>query len=135
MESIVVTWREMLLLGAIVLFVYVAEAVMFLLKLRKIRPSSNNMDTTVLQQQLDQLALRLDSLQQSILVSTPPQTVRQVADPVVVAPPPVRDAPSAYGKAIELARQGLDPDRLAAQCSISRGEAELIIALHRFDSA
>lgn len=135
MESIVVTWREILLLGAIVLFVYVAEAVMFLLKLRKIRPSSSNTDTKVLQQQIDDLALRFDSLQQSLLTPLPPPDVPKVVDPAVVAPAPVRDTPSAYGRAIELARQGLDPDSLAVQCGISRGEAELIIALHRFDSA
>jgi hypothetical protein len=135
MESIVVTWREILLLGAIVLFVYVAEAVMFLLKLRKISPSSNNMDTTVLQLQIDDLVLRLDVLQQSLLAPVPSSNAQKAADPIIVAPAPARDAPSAYGKAIELARQGLDPDSLAAQCSISRGEAELIIALHRFDSA
>lgn len=140
MESIVITWRELLLLAAIAIFVYLAEAVMFLLKLKKIRPAAPAVDLSAIQAQIDVLAARVDLLQQSLskfaAQPVPPPDIEQ--PPVLAvspAPPVTRETPSAYGKAIELAKQGLDPDSLASQCSISRGEAELIIALHRFDSA
>lgn len=42
-----------------------------------------------------------------------------------------RDAETAYTKAIKLANQGVDPNTLATQCGISRGEADLIVALYR----
>ena len=140
MESIVITWRELLLLAAIAIFVYVAEAVMFLLKLKKIRPAAAAVDLSAVQLQIDNLAVRVDLLQQSLgklaaQAVPPPDPERLQALAAVPAPAPARETPSAYGKAIELAKQGLDPDSLASQCSISRGEAELIIALHRFDSA
>lgn len=140
MESIVITWRELLLLAAIAIFVYVAEAVMFLLKLKKIRPASSVVDLSAIQRQIDGLAAHVDLLQQSLskLAAQPvsqPEFDKPPAPAVMPAASPTRDTPSAYGKAIELAKQGLDPDSLASQCSISRGEAELIIALHRFDSA
>lgn len=140
MESIVITWRELLLLAAIAIFVYVAEAVMFLLKLKKIRPSQSAVDLSPIQSQIDSLSERLDLLQQSIAVlAVRPverhEPLRQESVSTAETAPPVREAPSAYSKAIELARQGLDPDSLARRCGISRGEAELIIALHRFDSA
>lgn len=135
MESIVISWRELLLLAAIAIFVYVAEAVMFLLKLKKIRPSQSAVDLSPIQSQIDNLSERLDLLQQSVAVLAVRPVERQEPVSIAEIAPPVREAPSAYSKAIELARQGLDPDSLAQRCSISRGEAELIIALHRFDSA
>jgi TolA-binding protein len=39
-----------------------------------------------------------------------------------------------YAKAIQMAQQGLDIGEVAAGCGISRGEAELIVALHRNQS-
>ena len=138
MESIVITWRELLLLAAIVIFIYVAEAVMFLLKLKKIRPSAATVDLSAVHSDIDGLNARIDLLQQSLSklalqASSPPEFDKQ-APAVVPVASAVRDTPSAYGKAIELAKQGLDAELLSANCVISRGEAELIIALHRFDS-
>ena len=140
MESIVITWRELLLLAAIAIFVYVAEAVMFLLKLKNIRPATAAVDLSAVQSQIDGLTARVDLLQQSLSKFaaqpvSPPNSEQAPALAVPPAPALTRETPSAYGKAIELAKQGVDPDSLASQCSISRGEAELIIALHRFDSA
>jgi hypothetical protein len=47
------------------------------------------------------------------------------------AAPVSEPAETAYARAIRLARQGLDPLALAEDCGISRGEAELIVALYR----
>lgn len=38
---------------------------------------------------------------------------------------------SAYSQAIRLAQQGLDSAAVAAGCGISRGEADLIVAIYR----
>jgi flagellar biosynthesis/type III secretory pathway M-ring protein FliF/YscJ len=38
---------------------------------------------------------------------------------------------SAYSQAIKLAQQGLDSAAVAAGCGISRGEADLIVAIYR----
>ncbi|WP_269531991.1 DUF2802 domain-containing protein [Chitinimonas sp. BJYL2] len=41
------------------------------------------------------------------------------------------EAESAYSQAMRLAKEGLDSAEVAAGCGISRGEAELIVALYR----
>lgn len=41
------------------------------------------------------------------------------------------DGSGAYNHAIELAQHGYDAVQIALECGISRGEADLIIALHR----
>lgn len=43
----------------------------------------------------------------------------------------VPSAVSPYGRAIEMARSGAEVGHIAGACGISRGEAELIVALHR----
>lgn len=42
-----------------------------------------------------------------------------------------RPAISPYSRAIEMARNGDEINRIASVCGITRGEAELIVALHR----
>lgn len=42
-----------------------------------------------------------------------------------------RPAVSPYSRAIEMARNGDETDSIAGACGITRGEAELIVALHR----
>jgi hypothetical protein len=38
---------------------------------------------------------------------------------------------SPYNQAIQMARQGLSASEVSSRCGISRGEAELIVALYR----
>lgn len=134
-ESIVVTWRELLVAGAIVAVIYIAEAGLFLAKLKR-TPASRlpaldalQSRMAMLEEELAELRLQLAAIKS---VSAIPSVVE--APPPVATPDSGDISPSAYGRAIELARQGLDADWLSANCGISRGEAELIIALHRFDS-
>lgn len=42
-----------------------------------------------------------------------------------------RSAASPYSRAIEMARNGAEISTIAGTCGISRGEAELLVALHR----
>ncbi|GAB3265724.1 DUF2802 domain-containing protein [Chitinimonas naiadis] len=54
-----------------------------------------------------------------------------LADSVQPQTPPPDEGETAYSQAIRLAKQGLDSSAVAAGCGISRGEAELIVALYR----
>ena len=134
LESIDVTWRELLVAGAIVVAIYVAEAGLFLVKLKRTpAPRQPALDAllarmAILEEELAELRAQLAATETAI-----PLQLEEVNMPVA-ARDVVDISPGAYSKAIELARQGLDADLLSANCGISRGEAELIIALHRFDS-
>lgn len=137
MEPIVVTWREILLVGAVVVFVYIAEAVLFLLKMKRTSPQPRS-------QALDDALTRIDSLEAALAamnlrlneLQSPSAIPVQAEFPSPKNGPPAVEpgSGSAYSRAIDLARQGVDADSLSTNCGISRGEAELIIALHRFDS-
>lgn len=123
MESFVITWRELLIGAVLVLAVYIAE---MLLLMRSAKPrgwrvwqkgaeahakgrelQSLELDLTMLHEQVAKLQAEVEQL----------KTQR-----VTVAP---------YTHAIQMAQRGLDAGELSSSCEISRGEAELIIALHR----
>jgi len=140
-DPIVVTWRELLLVGAVVALVYVAEAALFYVRLRQATRSARSRGDPAIQARLDVLeqdvaTLRHQLLEVQLTASRPMAVAAPTPSAVLV--PPERAAPeppsAGYSKAIELARQGLDAGYLSANCGISRGEAELIIALHRFDA-
>ncbi|WP_137938083.1 DUF2802 domain-containing protein [Chitinivorax sp. B] len=130
MDAIVVTWRELLVVGAIVIGIYVAEWFAFM---RASRRAREKRETIMPSPAMHELLGRLELLEAEI------QALRQRVDapkqPTAAAKGAELDKPgSPYSQAVELAKQGLDAATLAAHCGISRGEAELIIALHRFDS-
>lgn len=124
MESFVVTWRELLIVIVLVLAVYIAEMLLLM------RPGKNrglkiwqkgllahsqtraldNMEEVVaqLQEQVAKLEAEMEQLK---------------AGPQPVATP--------YSQAILMAQQGVGASELSANCGISRGEAELIVALYR----
>ena len=139
MEPIVVTWREILLAGAIVVFVYIAEAVLFLLKMQRSAANSRHLPLEALQARVTTLEAELSALKEMLDRPVPLAIVaKPVSEPEIspstVSAPIENTGGSAYSRAIVLARQGVDADSLSSNCGISRGEAELIIALHRFDS-
>lgn len=126
MESFVITWRELLIGAVLVLAVYIAE---MLLLMRSAKPrgwriwqrgaeaharsrevQSLELEFTLLQERVDRLQKELELLK---------------AQQVAVTP---------YTQAIQMAQQGLNVNEVAASCGISRGEAELIVALHRNQS-
>lgn len=123
MESFVITWRELLIGAVLVLAVYIAE---MLLLMRSAKPRGWRiwqrgaeahaqsreaqplaLEFTQLQEQVDRLQKELEQLKAQQAVATP------------------------YTHAIQMAQQGLNVNEVAASCGISRGEAELIVALHR----
>ena len=132
MESFVITWRELLLVAVLVLAVYIAE---MLLLMRSAKPRGwriwqrgaeanaqaqaqvKNREVQSLELEFAQLHEQVDRLQKEL--------EQLKAQQAAVTP---------YTHAIQMAQQGLNVNEVAASCGISRGEAELIVALHRNQS-
>lgn len=120
MESIVITWRELLLVVAVVLAIYVAEMLLVLRSsgsLRKPRWLGTIQEKKAeaeLRRELDALRQRVEQLEASMHAKAKED-----------------DADTPYNRAILLARQGYDAARLSEECGISRGEAELIVSMQK----
>ncbi|OIQ85411.1 hypothetical protein GALL_327470 [mine drainage metagenome] len=121
MQSIVITWRELLIVVALILAVYIAEMLLLmrtggslLRKPRWLGIIREKHDELGLQHELEQIKERLAQLE-----------ARQFQPPEVEI-----DVASPYQRAIQLARQGRDITTISETCGISRGEAELIITMH-----
>lgn len=122
MESFV-TWRELIIVAVVVLAFYVAE-LLWVLKanrggiFRRGMSPENGADRTA------HLTAEIRALKEQVK-GLADEVQRMKASEQTVTP---------YGQAIQLAKQGLDASELASICGISRGEAELIIALYRAHS-
>lgn len=121
MESIVITWRELLLVVALILAVYIAEMLLLmrtggglLSKARWQGVIQGKRAETELRAEIEQLAGRLDALE------------KQLAQMQLENLP----ESSPYNRAIQMARQGRDAAGISESCGISRGEAELIVSMH-----
>ncbi len=125
MEAIVITWRELLLIIAVVLAVYIAEMLLMMRAsggLRKPRWLGMIQEKKVeleLRRDLDALQERVARLEAEIAQSKPIPSKEGAEE----------DTP--YNRAIQLARHGYDAKRLAEECGISRGEAELIVSMQK----
>lgn len=124
MDSIVITWRELLVVAIIVLAIYVIEAIWVLrrgnpkgLRLWRLGSKAHaehfavgalREEISALRQQVGELRAELESLSAAGVPAATP-----------------------YAQAIQLARGGRKAADLAARCGISRGEAELIVALYQ----
>jgi hypothetical protein len=123
-EAIVITWRELLLVVAVVLAVYIAEMLLMMLAsggLRKPRWLGMIQEKKVeleLRRDLEALQERVARLEAKIVQSKPDEAKSAEED-------------TPYNRAIQLARHGYDAKRLAEECGISRGEAELIVSMQK----
>lgn len=124
MQPILITWQDLLIALVAVLAVYIAEVLLlFRYRARKDKPeaaSRTDAEVEALRAELHQLREQMLVLKQGLERGPPPA---QAEMPAVTG--------TAYAQAMELARQGVDGDVLAARCGMSRAEAELILALHR----
>lgn len=116
--SFVITWKELLIFGIIVLAVYIAELLLLMgsgqsIGLGFLRYRKENRELAELKTRLATLETRLARLEENEIS----------ADTVVE----ITSTP--YGKAFSLAKQGMDVAQVAASCGISRAEAELIVAM------
>lgn len=121
MENIVITWRELLIAGVLILAVYIAEMLLLMRSggslLRKHHlpdAEQENRSKAESRAEIEQLAQRIDALEQQML--------KMHAENLQEATP--------YNRAIQMARQGRDAARISESCGISRGEAELIVSMH-----
>jgi len=132
LESFVITWRELLLVAVLVLAVYIAE---MLLLMRSAKPrgwriwqrgAEANAQAQVQVKNREVQSLELEFAQLHEQVDRLQKELEQLkAQQAAVTP---------YTHAIQMAQQGLNVNEVAASCGISRGEAELIVALHRNQS-
>jgi hypothetical protein len=140
-DPIVITWRELLIAVIAVLAVYAAELLLLLRFGRQPRlpfrtrsrpdPASPPQqayalghlreEVTELRRTVATLRLELEALQKHSA---------RVAPAASMQASPAPSSPTPYAQAIQLAREGGDALALARDCGISRGEAELIVALH-----
>lgn len=124
MEHLVITWRELLVVVFAVLAVYAAE--LFLLLRwpgsRRLRPWRRSGQVSTDSQVLNGLSLEIGELRRQVT------QLQAEIERLKSATPP---AASPYNQAIQMARQGLSASEVASGCGISRGEAELIVALYR----
>lgn len=118
--SFVITWKELLIAGIIVLAVYIAELLLLMSSGKPIglvfwRRRAEKRELDELKNRLAAMEIRLARLEEST----------DSADTLG------EGASNSYGKAFNLAKQGMDVAQVAATCGISRSEAELIVAMQR----
>ncbi|MBI1396954.1 MAG: DUF2802 domain-containing protein [Betaproteobacteria bacterium] len=124
MGSFVVTWRDFLIAVIVVLAVYVARLVVLLRDpdvrrpfwRRSPRQRPESFAIAPLREEIVELKRQIAELRVEV------EALRAVAP---------KENPTPYASAIQLAKGGEAPLAIAAQCGISRGEAELISALYR----
>jgi hypothetical protein len=119
LEGIVVTWRELLFGALLVLGIYIAE-VLLLTRFGKGRGAGHRDET----QEREIQALELD-------ITRLHERLNQLQGDVEQLKSERENAARPYNDAVKMAEGGVDADKLAASCGISRGEAELIIAVNR----
>ncbi|HTS55633.1 MAG TPA: DUF2802 domain-containing protein [Burkholderiales bacterium] len=124
MEAFVVTWRELLIVVVAILAIYVAE---LLLLLRwsgseRLRWWRRRASTSAEGSAVDPLMREIADLRRQ-MVQLQGEVQKLQAGPAPSVSP--------YNQAIQMARQGAGAAEVASGCHISRGEAELIVALYR----
>ena len=124
MEALVVTWRELLVVVIAVLAIYVAELLLLLRWSDKpgLRRGRRGAKADAEAAPSDALAHELAELRKQVA------RLQGEVDKLQAAPVPLV---SPYNLAIQMARQGASANDVASGCGISRGEAELIVALYR----
>jgi hypothetical protein len=124
MEAFVVTWRELLIVAVAVLGIHVAELLLLLRWSGRsgARLGRHGASASTEPRALDMVTREVGELRKQVA------RLQGEVDRLQAAPAP---SVSPYNLAIQMARQGSNASDVASGCGISRGEAELIVALYR----
>lgn len=125
LPAISINIEEVLIAAVLATAIYLLEWLLFAKYRRKpvgtllVRqePAFDN-DMAAMRGELARLHARIDLLEQQLAEKTKEAEAKETA------------ALSPYAQAAQLARQGVSAGDLSEHCGISRGEAELIVALH-----
>ena len=131
MNGIVITWPQLLYISLVLILFYVAELLLFLRKSAqyKSRHSANNRyDIDEQGEKIEALHREVESLKVR-LAALLPQPSTTLFNPDDAIQSGGENTP--YSQAIYLAQQGADAEKVSELCGISRGEADLIVALYR----
>ena len=126
MNGIVITWQQLLYISLVLILFYAAELLLFLRKSSQQRPDDASLRRALSEQreQIADLRREIESLKVRLAAVLAPGV--EAADDDAS-----RRQNAAYSQAIQLAQSGADADKVCAECGISRGEADLIVALYR----
>ena len=131
MNGIVITWPQLLYISLVLILFYGAELLLFLRKSAQKPAEDPNLRKNVAEQRelVAELQREIDSLKVRMAAM---QVQRQQSDDEMPAMPEIAgNDDSPYSQAIRLAQLGADANKVSAECGISRGEADLIVALYR----
>lgn len=121
----VLSWKELLIAGIIVLAVYIAEMLLLLRSGKS--PGFPFRRGRAEDKELAEIKARLALLEARLGLkpgaNQAPTETGELADTIVEI------ASTPYSRAFSLAKQGVDVTQVAASCGISRAEAELIVAM------
>lgn len=139
-SGIFITWPQLLYVGIVVLSFYVVELFFFWLRHGRKHKSTSNFED--LQSQIDELRQELASSKVKIAALAAQLQSNDFSVPAVDSTSdqfdaifaPTSSADTPYAQAIRLAQKGAQASELAASCGISRGEADLIVAIYRSSS-
>ncbi len=138
-SGLFITWPQLLVVGVLIIFFYLAELAFFWFRHgRKNKDTDKNLSYLLqqisdLRQELEVTKIRISAMSMQLTQNhlDVSQSKNELQDEVVTTSIAV-DSP--YSQAIRLAQMGSDASELAASCGISRGEADLIVAIYRSDS-
>ncbi|WP_297574223.1 DUF2802 domain-containing protein [uncultured Deefgea sp.] len=125
---LVITWPQLFYASLIVVLFYIGELLYFFFKQKKSNAQfliqQQNSEILALKQDLELIKIRLAAVAASI--PTDANTSQDNLSSLIQ-----QDPESPYAHAIRLAQTGADAPEVAAACGISRGEADLIVAIYR----
>jgi len=130
MTGIVVTWQQLLYIALVLIVFYVAQLLLFLKKTGRSGVHRDhhqievlNGEIAALRQEVESLKVRLAALQLQQPALIEEGRLAQAASEL--------DDETPYAQAIRMAQLGADANHVASACGLTRGEADLIVALYR----
>lgn len=131
MNGIVITWPQLLYISLVLILFYAAELILFLRKSSQLKPQDPHLAEALVEQRekITELQREIDGLK--VRLSTLLTQAHTETEALILSDEDSDDADSPYSHAIRLAQLGADANKVSQECGISRGEADLIVALYR----